>query len=279
MIKNIDLTYIIPAFLSLISFIGVFAYGKGRVDKKSNAKVLRYVPILSVIALISSVFYITFYYQSQYLSDKEKFSLLQKANYFNDSVLLSSKAKNQSLDSLRILNEELYKLLASIKKQEKITGDNSNIKEKIKEKIIQTNQVIGEIGTYNELIDEPKYLSKGYSYSHNNPKFTFFCPTDKTSDFIDLKLAFPDTTLVNKIDCIYIEVIEVREVESIDEKKVKLENWLVFSQAYKPKEGINAFKIRNYLKNKNTTLLIGYILKSEINNESPTIEKISCVSE
>jgi hypothetical protein len=270
MIKSIDLTYYIPIALSLLSFIGIFFYGKRQVEKKSQVRVLRFIPMLSVIALIAGVFYITYYYQNQLSSEKEKFFLLQKQNYFNDSILLTSKTKNNALDSLKILNDELKKLLANINKQEKITGENSNIKEKVKEKITKTNQEIGNIESYNELIDKPKYLEKGYSYTGNTSNFVFFCPTDKTSDFIDLKLRFQDKFLIDKIDCIYIEVFEVR-----DDGK----NWMVFDQAYKAKDGVNAFKIRNYLKNKKTTLLIGYVLKSEITKATPTFEKVSCVSE
>lgn len=270
MIKNIDLAYIIPIALSLISFVGIFLYGKRQVDKKSQVRVLRFIPMLSVVALILGVFYITSYYQKQLTIEKEKFLLLQKQNYYNDSILLSTETKNLALDSLKILNEKLIKLLANINKQEKITGDDANIKEKIKEKITKTNQEIGEIESYNEIVEKPKYISKGYSYNGNTSNFTFYCPNDKTSEFIDLKLQFPDKTLINKIDIIYVEAVEVR-----DDGK----NYLVFGQAYKAQEGVNAFKIRNYLKNKKTTLLIGYFLKSEATKETPSFEKVSCSSE
>lgn len=267
--KNIDLTYILPVVSSLLSVVVVFLYGKRKIVKDSPAKIFRYIPLLSVVALLFGVFYITYYYQNELSREKEKFFFLQKQNYYNDSILLSSKTKNQALDSLRILNEELNNILGNINKQERITGNYSNIKEKVQAKISKTKEEIGAIESYNEIIDKPKYLEKGYLTSGNTSNFVFFCPTDKISEYIDLKIKFQDKTLISKIACFYLTITEVKE---------NGENWLTFSQAYKPKEGVNAFKIKNYLKGKNITLEIGYILQSETNKEYPTFEKISCKS-
>lgn len=267
--KNVDLTYIIPVVTSLISVITVFFYGKRKVAQDSPVKFFRYIPLLSVIALLLGVLYMTYFYQNELSREKEKFLALQQENYYNDSVLISNNTKSQALDSLRILNQELNKMLARIKKQEKITGEYSFIKDRVQAKIAKTNEEIGVIESYNEIIDKPKYLEKGYTTSGNTSNFVFFCPTDKTSDYIDLKLRFLDKTIINKIACIYLTVTEVKGIG---------ENWVVFSQAYLPRDGVNAFKIKNYLKANNIILEIGYVLKTETNKQYPTFEKISCRS-
>lgn len=267
--RNIDLAYIIPLIFALISTIGILLYGKRKIENKSHLRLWRYMPILSVIGLLMGVFFISYYYENQILIEKQKFSVLQKANYYNDSILLTKKSKELTLDSLKTLNEELVLILANIKKQEKITGENSNIKEKIQAKIEKTNQEIGAIESYNEIIDKPTFIEKGYITSGNTSNFIFYCPTDTLSEFIDLKLKFQDKTLIKKIAFIYLTVTEV---------KPNGENWLIFSQAYNPKDGVNAFKIRNYLIQKNIILEIGYFLTSEIKKPTPRFEKISCRS-
>jgi hypothetical protein len=268
--KNVDLTYIIPVVASLISFISLFFLGKGKIVKDSSANIFRYIPLFSVIALLSGVFYLTYYYQNEILKEKEKFlALQQQSKYYEDSILTNKAKTDSALVRLKILNNELNGILTKIKRQEKITGESSGFKDKVQAKIVKVNEEIEVIESYNEIIDRPNYLKKGYNVSGNTSNFVFFCPTDKASEYIDLKLTFQDEKIVEKIDCIYLTVIEIKE---------NGEKWLIFSQAYKPKNGDNIFKIKNYIKEKNTTLEIGYFLNTEINKENPTFEKISCKS-
>ena len=265
--KNIDLTYIIPTILSILSFIVVLFYGKNKVQKDSHIRILRYIPILSVFALIIGVFVISKYYQDQLNIERNKFNKLQTQVNYNDSILLNNKSKKRTLDSLKILDKELNRILHSINKQEKITGENSDLKDKVKSRITATNEDIGTIESYNEIIDEPTFLKKGYMSGEANSNILFICPTDNNSEYLDLKLRFKDEKIIDKIACIFIEVTEVKN---------NGENWREFAQAYKAKEGVNAFKIKNYLRNKNMYLEIGYILKSETKNEYPIFQKITC---
>lgn len=263
--NNIDLTYIIPLLALLISFFSFLLFGK-KLKNKSEFKWTKYFPLLSVIAFILGVFYISNYYENQLNIEKDKFELLERKLNINDSVYLSSTTKNKTLDSLNLLKIELNRLLMEIKKQEKITGNNSNISEKISEKISTTNNEIGLINSYNEIIKIQKSL-KGYATSGNTSNFVINCPQDLTSEYLDLKLRFQDEKLISKIAFIMIDVTEVKE---------NGENWQVFSQTYKPQTGVNAFKIKNYLKRDNIKIDIGYILKSELNKEYPTFEKVTC---
>lgn len=265
--KNIDLTYIIPLTILIVSFLWFLFFGK-KTKEKSKTKAINYIPLLSVIGLIIGVLITSNYYENQLSIEKENFLKLQKQNYFNENVVLSNKTKSQTIDSLTLLDKELKRLLNEIKKQEKITGENSNIKEKINEKIYKTSEEIGVINSYNEIIEEPKSLHKGYTTSGNTSNFTLFCPIDKTSEYIDLKIKFQDEKLIDKINCIMITVTEIKE---------NGENWNIFTQTYKAKNGVNTFKLKNYLKGKkNISINIGYILNSEIGKSYPRFEKITC---
>lgn len=264
--KNIDLTYIIPLTILIISFLWFLFFGK-KTKEKTEIKVINYIPLLSVIGLIIGVFITSNYYEDQLYVEKEKFLKLQNQNYFKESVILSNKTKSQTIDSLTLLDKELKRLLNEIKKQEKITGENSNIKEKINEKIYKTSEEIGVINSYNEIIEQPQSLHKGYSTSGNTSNFTLFCPADRTAEYIDLKIKFQDEKLIDKINCIMITVTEIKE---------NGEHWNVFSQTYKVQDGVNAFKLKNYLKGKNISIEIGYILNSEIEKSYPRFEKITC---
>lgn len=264
--KSIDLTYIIPVTILIVSFLWFLFFGR-KTKEKTETKVVNYIPLLSVISLIIGVFITSNYYENQLSIEKEKFLKLQNQNYFKESVILSNETKSQAIDSLTLLDKELKRLLNEIKKQEKITGENSNIKEKVTEKILKTSEEIGVINSYNEIIEKPKSLHKGYTTSGNTSNFSLFCPTDRTSEYIDLKIKFQDEKLIEKINCIMINVTEVRE---------NGENWNLFSQTYKVQNGVNAFKLKNYLKGKNVSIEIGYILNSEIGKSYPRFEKITC---
>jgi hypothetical protein len=265
MINNIDLTYIIPLLALLISFFSFLFFGK-KIKNNSEFKLTKYFPLLSVITFIIGVFIISEYYENQLDLEKEKFQLLEKKLSLNDSIYLSSDSKTKTIESLNLLKIDLKQILSQIKKQEKITGNNSNITEKISEKISNTDNEIGLINSYNEILKNSKSL-KGYSSTGNTSNFIFICPQDLASEYLDLKLRFQDEKLIPKIEFMLIKVTEVRE---------NGENWQVFSQTYKPQTGVNAFKIKNYLKKKNISIEIGYILKSEINKEYPSFEKIRC---
>lgn len=265
MMNNIDLTYIIPLLALLISFFSFLLFGK-KLKTKSEFKWTKYFPLISVIVFIIGVFYISNYYENQLDVEKKKFELLEMKLNINDSIFLSNETKNKALDSLNLLKMDLKRLLTEVKKQEKITGNNSNISSKISEKISTTNNDIGLINSFNEILKTQESL-KGYTTSGNTSNFVFYCPQDLTSEYLDLKLRFQDEKLIPKIAFIMIDVTEVKE---------NGENWRLFSQTYKPQNGVNAFKIKNYLKKNNIKIEIGYILKSELNKEYPTFEKVTC---
>ncbi len=267
--NSVDLTYIIPVILLILSILLLFIYGKAKSSDITLPKFLNYIPLFSVIGLLAGVFYISSYYKGLLEKEEDKFNELVNKNYNIDSIFLSNISKTNALDSLNKLNKELERILSNITKQEKITGKNPIIRDRLLASLAKTKNEIKTIEEYNEIIPIPKYLDGGYSTSGNTSNFVFQCPSDKISEYVDLKLIFQDELLINKIDCIYLTVLEVKSNNQYDN---------LFSQAYKPKKGVNLFKIKNYLKMKNILLEIGYIMKSDIGSKLPKFQKISCRS-
>ncbi|MDO9000202.1 MAG: hypothetical protein Q7W45_10590 [Bacteroidota bacterium] len=268
---SVDLTYWIPMILSIVSFALILFGGKKLVLSKN--RYFRFAPLLAVISLIIGVFYITNYNENQLQADKIKLLEIEIENKkqrlleIEDSIFISTLSKKQKLEDLQKADKELTDLLYNIKKRERITGEDAALKIDIKNKIEFINKEIGYIKSYNEIIEDPPYLSKGLTTAaENSSDFLFICPTNKEPEYIDLKIRFKDEKLISEIASIYIVVTEVRDGK----------NWLEFQQAYKPKKGVNAFKIKNFLKIKNTSLEIGYIRKSETKKAYPDFVKISC---
>jgi hypothetical protein len=264
---EIYLTYLIPTLFALISFGYYLIVGKSGENKRTT-DIKRYIPIISSSSIILSVFALNFYFVNQLKLEREKFNEILSLKKVNESAFLSNDKRNQLIDSLKSLSTDLSLMLEKIKIEEKIVGENSEIKNDIKSKIKNTKNEIGEIESYNELLNNSILdKNKGYTVQGETSSFIFYCPTDTTSDYLDLKLNFPDKTLVNKIAYLKIEVSNViSETQYIS----------LFRQVYKPQFGVNAFKIKNFFKQKNIALEIGYVLKSEENKVYPYFERYIC---
>lgn len=271
----IDILFAISIIILLFTIIIIFIRGKKIIIKNRSNLLIKLLPLLLVLFTISSVLYLNYYYKNQYKMEVKKFILTNQFNNNSiksiDSLIVSNNSRKPTLDSLKARNKELNDLLNKIEKQEKILGEKSSFIEDVKRKIGRTSFEIEKIESYNEIVDKEIVLKnrKGYIVSGNTSNFEFYCPSDSISDYIDLKLKFQDESLVSKIGYMYIEVVE---------DKNKNHKEMVFDQTYLPKTGINAFKIRNYLKQPNMILLIGYVLKSELIKDTPNMEKVTCYS-
>jgi hypothetical protein len=264
--SKINLIYIIPTLFIILSF--AYYLIKGKNSDTKNKVAIKYIPILAIFSLVVSVFSLTNYYENQLEIENAKFNQLQNQKLINDSIYLFNSTRRITLDSLNALNLELQLMLEKVKNQEKVLGQNIELRNKIKEKLEKTNLFIGEIEQYNEIIDVSIFKkNKGTHSVGTTSDFIFFCPKDTTSDYIDLKLFFQDKNLVDKIAYIFITFSYVKNDKEYES---------LFMQAYKPQIGVNAFKVKNYLKQPKTLLEIGYILKTEQNNDFPKFEKISC---
>ena len=287
--EKIDLLYVIPMIFSLLSFILIFFHRRQNTiqhNEESNVKdnipkiktrevnvILKYVPFFSVIAMILGVVFISEYYERKLDQEKLKFlnyqmeSKLEELKKSNDSIFISNSKRNNYIDSLELLNKRYRKLLNNVSKQEKITGSNSDIKHEIRKAIEKTDKDISYILKYNKIINIPKKLSEGYTTSNETSNFILTCPNKTNEKFVDVTLRFQDETLIKDIACIYTEVYKIvsdREIMHIS------------SQAYLPQNGINLFRVKNYQNEKNTVLIIGYVLKADVNKDYPNLQHVIC---
>lgn len=258
--------YIISVSFIIISFAYYIIRGK---KEDSNSKnIFRFLPIISVVTFILSIFLLTNYYKNQIKLEKEKILKFENQTELNDSILLTSVGLKKTIDSLQVFQSELYLMLDKLKRQEKFIGTETDLKNAIKIKIKETKFQIEDIGEYNEILDNSIIKGqKGYISSGNTSNFIYDCPTDISSDYFDLSLQFQDKKLVEKIAYIQIIIVEIKN----DKETISL-----FWQIYSAKEGFNKFKVKNYFRNKKSRLEIGYVLKSETKKEYPSFEKISC---
>jgi len=269
--KTVDFSFFLAAIILLLFFIVVFIYGKRGIISGRKKTVFMLIPIFIVMFLLFTVFNRTRYYEKQLALEQQRFIELQKKQFYNDSILLDQSNTRMTLDSLELLQLRLKSILKEINKQDKVTGDHSLLKENVRTKIAETDSNIQKIESYNEIIGDPMYLKEGYITSGTTASFTFTCPSKTQSEFIDLKFMFQDKSLVNKIACIYITAFEEKEDKSLHG---------IFRQSYLPREGLNAFKIRNYFNYYRSHLEIGYFLNQDTlkteKNKYPRFYKVTC---
>jgi hypothetical protein len=257
--------------LSCIAVITVFLYIM-IIGKAKFKGFIRYISFISIIVLIISIFSLNSYYKKILRDESEKFEMLQ--SYVHslkyDSAPLNEKHKKKLLDSLNSVNSQLNTILLNIKDPTKITGKNSNLVSNVKGMINKNKADILKIESYNDIIDNSIYGSKLKQYisSGNTSNFIFQPPLDTNEDYLDFLIKFQDEHLVDKIEVIYLEICKNNSDGSLTE---------IFAQFYKPKKGVNAFKIKNYFKGeKNVQMTIGYFLKGEIGyKKNPVYNKIT----
>lgn len=270
--NNIDKILIIFVTSLLFAIVIIFIRGKRISINKKRDLIIKLLPLILVVCTIFSVVYINYYYKKQLELETIKFEIYknQELQKSIDSLVVTKEMKTKTVDSLKLIQKKLDDLISRIQKQERITGEKTNLIPDIKKKITNTNFEIETIQTYNEILDKNVLLKtrKGYTVSGNTSNFEFYCPEDKTSEYIDLKLKFQDENLISKIAYIFIEVTEIKD------KKL----YGISEQIYAPQKGMNIFKVKNYLKQPNMKILVGYVLKSQADTEYPIVEKMECKS-
>lgn len=264
--NNLNYIYIIPLLVVILISIFLFLSGKkSKFDKKT-----KFVLVISVILVLVSSLIITNDYEKQLELEKTKLKELLITTKLTDSLLNSPELRNLKIDSLKGNNIKLEEILEKIKNQEKVLGNQDQIKEEIKTKIKDNKANIGEIEKYNEILDKDILKNrKGYT-AEESSNFSFNCPKDFDSDYLDLKLVFHDEKLISKIDYIYI---------SFSEKTGENRYTSIFDQVYLPQNDVNGFRIKNYFKlyrNKKVDLDVGYFLKSQQGKDYPRFERVVC---
>lgn len=262
---SLDYIVLFLGILVVVVFLVLLVVGK----KITNSKKYKYFPLIVVALSISSTLILSHYSENQFAVLVSRFEKLlnteSKTNY--DSLSFTKDRKNQIIDSLRKVNDEYKEILQNLKKQELIVGNKSDIIPNVEKAIKNTSQEIYKIESYNEIINDSVYRNKlkGYTVRGSTSKFVFQAPKDATGEYLDFVIKFKNEKTLNDI-VIYLAV----------HKKQEDGNYrFIFDRYYEPKNGINAFRINNYLKVKDTEILIGYFLKKEIGKKKyPTFESI-----
>lgn len=264
----LDYIVIILGTLVMISFVVLLIRGKRMTSNKWG----RYIPLILVFASFLSILLLNLYYERLLTQEINKFQNIQNRilSHGYDSLSLTKQEKNLILDSLRSAEKELDEILLRIQKQEKIIGDKSNLIENVKKIMNETGNIIYGIETYNEILPNNMYNRnrKGFTKSNNTSAFIFQPPLNTSGEYLDFIIKFHDENLINKIAVIYLKVY----------KKHKEDNNIthIYEQYYKPQKGVNAFRIKNYLTQENTELLIGFFWKNEFGkNDYPNFECIT----
>lgn len=132
---------------------------------------------------------------------------------------------------------------------------------------------------YNKLENIHKVMPKmkGLVEVDESSHFIFHCPkVKKTEDYIDLQLEFYDNNLVEQAACIYLVASATTHSKNALTGTISDKQTTKYAQAYKIKKGKNTIKLRNYFKNSETTLEVGYLSKSDTIKKYPVFEKITC---
>jgi len=265
--KTVDLTIVISTLITLVSSLYIFIFGKSELRMRS--KKIKPIPLIAVSTFLVTILFTIQYYNYKLKEQETHYNkLLIDVNKYLDSVK-TNQDRNVILDSLRIYKLKLENIAIEINKQKKVTGNGSQTLTRIIKEIDQTDKVITSIKAYSEIVDPSIVLpnKKSIIYSGNSSNFEFVCPTDTISEYINLAINFFEPKLVSKMSCILVSV------DKISGPKMYVS---LFEQTYLPHVGINVIKLKNYFKEKDVVLQVGYILKSESEKEAPQFEKITC---
>lgn len=258
-----NFTLLICVALLLFAFLPTIP--KVKQNKKS---IIYYIPLFVVITIFISIYVISSYYQNKFDETIAKYELLvsMKASSEIDSISSEIGSKAKVLDSLKRIDSEYSAIISNIEKQQRIIGERKTAINEVLNSKARTQALISKMENYNDIIevsDIPPH--KGYTVHGETSNFTLYPPTNRNLEYLDFGLVFNNDNIVSRIECIYIEVIRNEGDNRYRE----------FSQYYLPQKNINMFRIRNYLKHKNTTIYIGYFTKKSFeDNEYPVYEYV-----
>ena len=224
-----------------------------------------------IVVFILSVMMLNRYYEAQLNMEIDRVAAIEMQLLLEkyDSLLFTKQEKKQYLDSLRKTENELDEILLRIQKQEKIVGSKTDLLDAVKKMLKKTNNMIYEIETYNEIIDNTVYKEcrKGMTYSGETSLFIFQPPLVTEGDYLDFVIKFYDDSIIDKIEVIYIEVCKKQDDGNMT---------YIYGQYYKPQKGINAFRLKNYFIYKEIKATIGFFWKSDFGKcDFPRYEKVT----
>lgn len=158
-------------------------------------------------------------------------------------------------DSLLSYKMELEKLKQKLDGYSKII-DVSDKQNTLSRKIQTLDAQIEHIESYNEVLSNTEFSSKrkGETYSGETSSLILYPPTNLNAQFLDFSLLFVNDNMVTNVACLYAEILKRNQDGSL------IQLW---EEYYLPRKGYNKVRIKNYFKQKNTEMRIGFFWKSE----------------
>jgi len=272
---------VLYTLMGAVFIVGILYFIWG--NSKFPPKKMKVVKITSLIIVSSYILYaigLNYYYQRKIKQQNIDYQILLN-RYKYDSVgyySITNRNKTKVIDSLQNYINKLKNIISQIKKYQSVVGPDGNKKviDSASATLTAANSDIKLFKEYNETLNIKLNVKdiltneKGYTLSDSAPEFQFNCPTDQTSEYVDLKIKFNDDNIVNKIACLYVVVAKDT---AADKRK---QYTYIFEQAYKAQPGNNVIRILNYTKQPDILLNVGYILKKDSQDEFPNFEKVTC---
>ena len=241
----------------LVLCFSIYILFDKRRSKSSLAR--KFLTVFTLFALVALVV-IYEYTDSSLKREVEKVTSSSKAIESGDSLLMTNEGRKEIEDSLIMLKKQLYDLQQQIRKKSVLLGNTDKIHNEVQENIKVTDADIEKVKSYNEIFPPSFYdrKYKGVRYSQETTSIVLYPPKDLTTDFLDFSFIFLNDKIISSIATIYVEIY----VQHPNGNKRCL-----FNEYYKPKRGINKFRIKNLLHQKNVEMSVGYFWKSEFGKQ------------
>lgn len=110
---------------------------------------------------------------------------------------------------------------------------------------------------YNKILDKPenyKKIVEGFAFSGETDLISMSSPKELDQQTLEFSIKFKDERIVNQVAVIYISVTKLNDEGRLAD---------IFDEFYKPKHGINRFKIAKENLPKGCKMMIGFFWKSE----------------
>lgn len=243
-----DILNIILLFSGILigSCLYMFAFSE------ANKNIARRTLVLCISS--SLIILLTYYW---YLEKKVSVELksVESENIGIKNGLQDEVDVNKLKDSLLSYKSELEELNQKLDGYSKIidVNDKRNI---LNDKIQSLDAQIEHIESYNEVLSSVELSGKrkGEICSGETSSLILYPPTNLNTHFLDFSLLFVNDNMVKNVAYLYAEILEKNQNGSMT---------LLWEEYYLPRKGYNKVRIKNYLKQKNTEMRIGFFLKSE----------------
>ena len=252
----------ITIYLTILNIFLVFSFSIYILfDKKKSKSNLAKKKLTIFTFLVLVVLFVIYEYTDITLKHEvEKVKFSSKAVETDDSLLMTNEGRKEIEDSLIMLKKQLFGLQQQIKRKSVLLGNTDKMHNEVQKSIKVADADIEKVKSYNEIYPPSFYdrKYKGVRYSHETTSLILYPPKDLNVDFLDFSFIFLNDKIVSSIATIYVEVYVLHP----DGNRLCL-----FNEYYKPQKGINKFRIKNLLHQKNVEMSVGYFWKSEFGKQ------------